>query len=54
MFEHDGTAPHVIRPRTKKMLRFPSGGAVVFARVVHHPGTTGSQFMTRALPLAAR
>jgi hypothetical protein len=46
---HDGTAPHVIRPRVKKVLRFPAGGTIVFAMHVNHPGTEGSQFLVRAL-----
>lgn len=61
MFEHDGTSPHIItakkRGRGKKRragyLRFTVGGQVVFRRSVKHPGTTGSQFLVRALPFAA-
>lgn len=62
MFEHDGTNPHVItakkmrgrgKKRRKGMLRFTVGGQVVFRRSVYHPGTTGSQFLVRALPFAA-
>lgn len=51
-YEHDGTRPHLIRPRIRKALRFPAGGAVVFAQLVRHPGTDGSQFLLRALPAA--
>jgi hypothetical protein len=52
-----GTRPHVIRPKSKKVLRFAprgagrlsgsprKGGAVVFARRVHHPGTKAKPFM---------
>lgn len=52
-----GTRAHIIRPRKGKALRFPgsgggtlsgrvnSGGAVVFAKVVHHPGTKAQPFM---------
>ena len=35
----EGVRPHVIRPRRAKALRFVSGGRIVFAKVVHHPGT---------------
>lgn len=35
----DGTRPHDIYPARRKMLRFTTGGAVVFARHVRHPGT---------------
>lgn len=51
-FEHDGTVAHVIRPRSRKALRFPVGGRVVFATKVNHPGTRGSKFLERALPAA--
>lgn len=52
-WENDGTPPHLIRARNRKVLRFPgAGGQLVFVREVHHPGTTGSRFLTRALPYA--
>lgn len=38
-FLDEGVKPHTIRPRNAKALRFIVGGRVVFARVVHHPGT---------------
>lgn len=44
-----GTPRHVIRPRRKRALRFTSGGAVIFARRVNHPGTRANPFLTRAL-----
>ena len=62
MFEHDGTNPHLItakktrgrgKKRRKGMLRFTVNGQVMFRRSVMHPGTTGSQFLVRALPFAA-
>jgi hypothetical protein len=53
-----GTRPHIIRPRTKSILRFPAngrsarltgslrrGGDAVFAREVHHPGTKPHPFL---------
>lgn len=48
-FVENGTAPHVIRPRNAKALKFKIGGRVVFARVVHHPGTKAVHFMARAV-----
>lgn len=48
----EGTAPHVIRPRQARALRFLSGGKIVFSRVVHHPGTRANDFMIRALNAA--
>lgn len=35
----DGTKPHDIYPRRRRRLRFVTGGQVVFARHVRHPGT---------------
>lgn len=46
---NDGTRPHLIRPRNKQVLRFQVGGRVVYARVVHHPGTKARPFLDRAL-----
>lgn len=46
---HDGTRPHVIRPRRAQVLRFQVGGRTVFARVVNHPGTRARPFLDRAL-----
>lgn len=52
-YEHDGTRPHIIRARRKKALRFMLDGKVVFRKQVRHPGTTGTLFLTMALPYAA-
>lgn len=51
---HDGTEPHVIRPRNRKVLRFPANGAVVFSVRVNHPGTEGSKFLLLALQAGRR
>lgn len=52
--EHDGSKAHEIVPRRRKALRYPGpGGAPIFRRRVWHPGTTGTFFLIRALPLAA-
>ncbi|MGC0418412.1 hypothetical protein [Embleya sp. AB8] len=45
----NGTRPHIIRPRRAKALRFAVGGRIVFAQVVHHPGTRPNNFLGRAL-----
>jgi hypothetical protein len=47
-FVHDGTRPHVIRPRQAQALRFLVGGRVVYAKVVHHPGTRARPFLDQA------
>lgn len=51
LFHHEGTRPHVIRPRRAKALRFVSGGQVIFASKVNHPGTKPNRFLTTALAL---
>jgi hypothetical protein len=48
-FVNDGTRPHIIRPKNAKVLRFNVGGRVVYAKVVHHPGTRPRPFLDRAL-----
>lgn len=44
-----GTRPHIIRPVRAQVLRFTVGGRVVYASVVHHPGTRPNTFMIQAL-----
>jgi hypothetical protein len=48
---HDGTRPHIIRPRTKKVLRFywKRKGKIVYSRQVRHPGTRPRPWLYRAL-----
>lgn len=48
LWVHEGTAPHIIRPRHAKALRFTVGGRVVFARYVNHPGTRARPFLRNA------
>lgn len=38
-YQNDGTKPHTILPRQRRVLRFQAGGGTVFARRVRHPGT---------------
>lgn len=38
LYMEKGTAPHVIRPKNKKALRFTVGGKTIFAKHVNHPG----------------
>ncbi|MFF4391436.1 hypothetical protein ACFY0G_32305 [Streptomyces sp. NPDC001552] len=48
-FVLNGTRPHLIRPRRKKVLRFVVDGEVVFTNLVRHPGTRANDFLGRAL-----
>ena len=55
----EGTRPHIITPKGAGYpLRFEVGGRVVFAYLVHHPGTKPNRFVDRAyqkwLPNAQR
>lgn len=43
-----GTQPHEIRPKNAKALRFMIGSKVVYARVVHHPGTRAAHYVSGA------
>lgn len=45
----NGTRPHLIRPMRAQALRFTTGGRVVFATLVHHPGTKPNDFLNKAL-----
>ena len=50
----DGTAPHLIQPRSAQALHWTGPNGSVFAKVVHHPGTRANDFPSRALaPLTA-
>lgn len=46
---HQGTRPHVILPKRGRFLRFTSGGRVVYAKKVNHPGTKANPFLVRAV-----
>ena len=51
---HEGTRPHVIRPRTAGALKFQLGDRTVFAKSVQHPGTRGRPFLRNAAEQVAR
>jgi hypothetical protein len=52
---HEGSQPHIIRPKKKKALRFVMGGHVVIVRQVRHPGTKARPWLMTALQeVAAR
>lgn len=48
IYVEEGTRPHVIEPRVKKVLAFKVGGRLVFAKRVYHPGTRAYKFFERA------
>lgn len=52
VYLNDGTRPHVIAARRKKFLRFTQGGAVRFAKSVHHPGTKADPYLESAQDFA--
>lgn len=45
---HDGTRPHVIRPKNVSALKFQIGGRTIFASSVNHPGTRPRPFLKNA------
>lgn len=45
----NGSAPHIIVPKNKKVLAFRAGGGQVFAKIVHHPGTRPQPFFDEGL-----
>ncbi len=51
-FVHWGTAPHLIRPKNKKALRWVSGNGFIFAKAVRHPGYKGDPWLIQALDYA--
>lgn len=46
LMHHNGTRPHIILPRRSQTLRFYSRGRIVYAQVVHHPGTKPNKYLT--------
>lgn len=40
-----GTAPHIIRPKDKKALKWGKGKNAKFAKVVRHPGSRPKPFI---------
>jgi hypothetical protein len=45
----EGSAPHEIRPANGGVLAFMIAGKMIFAPIVHHPGTKPNPFMQNAL-----
>lgn len=52
---HEGSRPHLIRPRRAQYLRFQVGGRTVFTKLVRHPGVRARPFLRNAaLRIAAQ
>jgi HK97 gp10 family phage protein len=59
VFVHEGTKPHLIQPRNKKILawsprKFSAKGRkiktnIIFAKLVNHPGTKANPFLRKAV-----
>lgn len=50
---HQGTRPHIIRPRNPNgTLRWVKDGRVYFAKAVRHPGTAPNHYLSDQLVLA--
>lgn len=54
LLHHNGARPHIIAARRAKTLRFYSRGRIVYAKVVHHPGTKPNRYLTDNLAKAVR
>lgn len=55
LYVHEGSRPHLIRPKRAQALRFQIGGRTVFAKLVRHPGTRARPFLRNAAQrIAAR
>lgn len=47
-WQHEGTKPYVIVPRSKKVLRFAINKEFVFSKRVRHPGIKADPFLYKA------
>ena len=47
-WQHEGTKPYVIVPRSKKVLRFAVNKEFVFSKRVRHPGIKADPFLYSA------
>ena len=44
-----GTPPHVIKPKSKKALKFKKGKKDIFSKKVNHPGTRPNPFVQNVI-----
>lgn len=54
LVHHEGASPHVIEPGPGRIVRFSSGGRVVYAKRVEHPGFRGRKYLTVPMRRAVR
>lgn len=52
LMHHEGTRPHIITPREAGILRFSSGGRVIYTHKVDHPGTRPNRYLSDQLWVA--
>lgn len=48
VYVHEGTKPHIILPKQKRVLRWSDGNKFIFSKSVVHPGTKPDQFLYNA------
>ena len=46
LYVHEGTKPHSILPNDNQIMRFSSGGRIVYTRQVDHPGNRPNRFLS--------
>jgi hypothetical protein len=51
---HEGARPHVIVPKSAKVLKFVSRGQVIFAHKVAHPGNKPNKYLTTPMMTVIR
>lgn len=49
LLHHEGSVPHIIRPVKSQTLRFKTHGKIVYAKIVHHPGTKPNPYLTTSM-----
>lgn len=52
LMHHEGTKPHIITPQEAGILRFSSGGRIIYTHKVDHPGTRPNRYLSDQLWVA--
>ena len=50
---HNGTRPHIIKPKKAEQLVFRSGSRIIRTSIVKHPGTRANRFLFKNLDVLA-